>query len=362
MTPPVPASVDFQKLKTQIRCWSGELGFDGIGISDTELSAAERYLFSWLKGGRHGEMSYLARHGTRRSRPAELVPETIRVISVRMNYWCDTASSATAILSNPEAAYISRYALGRDYHKIMRRKLQQLADRITSEVGEFQFRAFADSAPVMEKPLGVKSGLGWMGKHTNLIDRDTGSWFFLGELYTDLPLPFDTPQNDNCGSCTRCITACPTNAITAPYELDARLCISYLTIEHKGAIPIPLRALIGNRIFGCDDCQLVCPWNRDAAQTTHKDFVPRHGLDASTLIELFQWTEIEFDRKTAGSAIRRAGYECWLRNLAIALGNAPTSKPVTDALLARRTHPSELVREHTIWALQRHNAHRSDTS
>ena len=354
MTPPVPASVDLQQLKTQIRHWSGELGFDGIGISDTEISAAEQYLFSWLKEGCHGEMGYLARHGTRRTRPAELKPGTIRVISVRMNYWCDTASPATAILSDPEAAYISRYALGRDYHKIMRRKLQQLADRITTEVGGFQFRAFADSAPVMEKPLGVKSGLGWMGKHTNLIDRDTGSWFFLGELYTDLPLPLDTPQKDNCGSCTRCIAACPTNAITAPYELDARLCISYLTIEHKGALPEPLRALIGNRIFGCDDCQLVCPWNRDAAQTQLDDFAPRHNLDASTLIELFQWNESEFDRKTAGSPIRRAGYECWLRNLAIALGNAPTSKPVTDALLLRLAHPSALVREHTTWALQRH--------
>ena len=231
MTLPVLASVDLQQLKNQIQVWSGELGFDGIGISDTEISAAEQYLFSWLKGGCHGEMGYLARHGTRRSRPAELIPGTIRVISVRMNYWCDTTSSATEILSDPEAAYISRYALGRDYHKIMRKKLQQLADHITSEVGGFQFRAFVDSAPVMEKPLGVKSGLGWMGKHTNLINRDTGSWFFLGELYTDLPLPFDTPQKDNCGSCTRCITACPTNAITAPYELDARLCISYLTIE-----------------------------------------------------------------------------------------------------------------------------------
>ncbi|SVA91516.1 uncharacterized protein METZ01_LOCUS144370 [marine metagenome] len=354
MTPPVPPSVDLQQLKTKIRCWSGELGFDGIGISDTEIGDAEQYLFSWLKGNYHGEMGSLARHGTQRSRPAELIPGTIRVITVRMNYWCDTASSATAILSDPEAAYISRYALGRDYHKVMRRKLQKLADRITSEIEGYQFRAFVDSAPVMEKPLGVKSGLGWMGKHTNLIDRDTGSWFFLGELYTDLPLPFDTPQKDNCGNCTRCITACPTNAITAPYELDARLCISYLTIEHKSTIPEPLRALIGNRIFGCDDCQLVCPWNRDAAQTQLTDFAPRHDLDASALIELFQWSEGEFDRKTAGSPIRRAGYECWLRNLAIALGNAPTSKRVTDTLMLRINHSSPLVREHTTWALQRH--------
>jgi epoxyqueuosine reductase len=354
MATPVPTSFDPFQLKMKIQSWSAELGFDRVGISDTEITAAEQYLFSWLKRGRHGEMDYLARHGTRRSRPPELISGTIRIISVRMNYWCDTASSAVGILSNPETAYISRYALGRDYHKIMRRKLQQLADRITGEVGDFQFRAFADSAPVMEKPLAVKSGLGWMGKHTNLIDRDTGSWFFLGELYTNLALPTDTPQKDNCGSCTRCISACPTNAITGPYELDARLCISYLTIEYKGAIPIPLRTLMGNRIFGCDDCQLVCPWNRDAPQTKLKEFSPRNGLEASSLIELFGWDENQFNQKTTGSPIRRIGYECWLRNLAIALGNAPTTKPVTDALRSRLAHTSPIVREHTAWALERH--------
>jgi epoxyqueuosine reductase len=353
-TPPVPTRAELHQLKAKIQIWSSELGFDGVGISDTEISAAEKYLFSWLNRKRNGEMTYLGRHGTRRSRAGELIDGTIRVISVRMNYWCDSTSSAKGALSDPEAAYISRYALGRDYHKIMRRKLQLLADRITSEIGGFQFRAFADSAPVMEKPLAVKAGLGWMGKHTNLIDRDAGSWFFLGELYTDLPLPFDTPQEDKCGSCARCITACPTNAITGPYELDARLCISYLTIEHKGAIPEPLRALIGNRIFGCDDCQLVCPWNGDAAHTDLNHFAPRHGLDNSTLIELFQWTKQDFEEKTLGSPIRRAGYECWLRNIAIALGNAPTSKSVTNVLLLRRSDPSDLVREHTTWALQRH--------
>jgi epoxyqueuosine reductase len=236
----------------------------------------------------------------------------------------------------------------------MRRKLQQLAERIASEIQGFQFRAFADSAPVMEKPFGVKSGLGWMGKHTNLIDRNDGSWFFLGELYTDLPLPVDSPQKDNCGSCIRCIEACPTNAITAPYELDARLCISYLTIEHKSSIPKSLRPLIGNRIFGCDDCQLVCPWNHHAPQTQLQDFSPRHNLDASRLTELFQWDESEFDRKTTGSPIRRIGYECWLRNVAVALGNAPTSKNVVDALILRLDHPSPLVREHTAWALEKH--------
>jgi epoxyqueuosine reductase len=354
MTTPVPNSAELQKLKKKIQIWSTDLGFDGVGVSDTELSAAEQYLLSWIKEDRHGEMSYMAQHGTRRSRATELIPGTIRIISVRLNYWRHTSSSATRTLSNPETAYISRYALGRDYHKLIRRKLQQLIDRITVEVGEFQFRAFADSAPVMEKPLGAKSGLGWIGKHTNLIDRESGSWFFLGELYTDLPLPVDAPQKDNCGSCNRCISACPTGAIIAPYELDARLCISYLTIEHKTAIPEHLRALMGNRIFGCDDCQLVCPWNNDAAEGRLSDFDPRHHLDSSGLIELFQWSQFEFDQKTTGSPIRRIGYECWLRNIAVALGNAPTSKPVIDALRLRLDHPSELVREHTAWALKVH--------
>ena len=347
-------SADLQKLKANIENWATELGFDGIGVSDIDISGAEQYLFAWLKEDRHGEMHYMARHGTLRSRADKLIPGTVRVITTRLNYWHKANSSATTVLSDNNAAYISRYALGKDYHKIMRRKLKQLSDLIRSEAGDFQFRAFSDSAPVMEKPLAVKAGLGWIGKHTNLIDRESGSWFFLGELYTDLPLPVDSPQKDSCGSCMRCITACPTNAIIGPYELDARLCISYLTIEHKSSIPEHLRALIGNRIFGCDDCQLVCPWNQNAAETDLESFAPRQDLKDATLIELFQWSQKTFDQKTAGSAIRRAGYECWLRNLAIALGNAKTSKPITDALLTRRDHPSALVREHTAWALERH--------
>ena len=296
----------------------------------------------------------MSKHGNRRSRAEELVPNTIRVISVRLNYWPQSAQPALETLSDLSVGYISRYALGRDYHTLIRRRLQRLADMITGEVGEHRYRAFADSGPVMEKPLASKAGLGWMGKHTNLIDRAQGSWFFIGELYTDLPLPIDAPQTDHCGSCSRCIDSCPTGAIIAPYQLDARLCISYLTIEYKGTIPIGLRSAIGNRIFGCDDCQLVCPWNQDASPSQLDDFSPRHGLDSTRLVDLFLWSRSDFEQKTIGSPLRRTGYECWLRNLAVALGNAPRSTSVINALMSRQDDPSSLVREHTSWALRQH--------
>jgi epoxyqueuosine reductase len=349
-----PSSRDLEQLKSQIGAWASELEFDGFGVSDTDITVAEKYLFSWLKKNRNGEMTYMARHGTRRTRAQELIPDTIRVLSLKMNYWKTNTQSPIDVLSDLNTGYIARYALGRDYHKLIRQRLKVLADRISLEAVGYQFRAYVDSAPVMEKPLAVKGGLGWIGKHTNLIDRKAGSWFFLGELYTNLPLPIDTPQQDNCGTCRRCIAACPTNAIVAPYELDARLCISYLTIELKSAIPEALRPLIGNRIFGCDDCQLVCPWNKYATESPVKDFSARHELDATSLIELFRWTEIEYDQKSRGSAIRRTGYECWLRNIAVALGNAPTSKAVVDVLLSRLDYPSELVHEHIVWALLQH--------
>jgi len=298
-------------------------------------------------------MGYMQRHGTRRSRPAELVPGTVRVICARLDY-LPAAADPQAVLDDPSAAYVSRYALGRDYHKIVRKRLQQLADRIAQAIGPFGYRVFSDSAPVLEKPLAEKAGLGWIGKHTNLIARDAGSWFFLGEIYTDLPLPVDAPATGHCGSCRACIDVCPTRAIVGPYRLDARRCISYLTIELRGSIPVELRPLLGNRIYGCDDCQLVCPWNRFARLTTEPDFVPRHNLDAAKLVELFDWSEEEFLRRTEGSAIRRIGYEQWLRNIAVALGNAPSDPAVLTALDRRRNHPSALVREHVAWALARH--------
>jgi epoxyqueuosine reductase len=332
-----------------------ELDFHGFGVSDTDITTAEKYLFSWITKHRHGEMQYMHKHGTRRSRPEELIPNTVRILSFRMNYWRANKHSPEMVLADTNKGYISRYALGRDYHKLMRKRLTTLAERISSEVTNYQFRPYVDSAPVMEKPLAVKAGLGWMGKHTNLIDKHSGSWFFLGELYTNLPLPIDQPQEDHCGTCTRCLVACPTNAIIAPYELDATLCIAYLTIEHKGSIPENLRTLIGNRVFGCDDCQLVCPWNKTVSESPVGDFAPRHNLDSPHLIELFGWTEIDFDKKTAGSPIRRAGYECWLRNIAVALGNAPTSDQVLYALRSRLSYPSDLVNEHILWALSQHD-------
>ncbi len=331
-----------------------ELGFQQLGIADTELADDEAHLLQWLKTGNHGEMHYMERHGTRRSRPDELVPGTIRVISVRMNYWPAEARDADAILQDPALAYLSRYALGRDYHKMLRKRLQKLADRIAAQTGPFGYRVFTDSAPVLEKALAQKAGLGWIGKHTNLINEQAGSWFFLGELYTNLPLPADSSAVNHCGSCQACIDACPTGAIVAPYKLDARLCISYLTIELRGSIPEELRPLIGNRVYGCDDCQLVCPWNRFSSPTGETDFHPRHRLDSDNLVHLFQWEQDDFERNTRGSAIYRIGHECWLRNIAVGLGNAPTTDSVITALEARRNHASELVREHVEWALKQH--------
>jgi len=333
-----------------------ELGFAALGVADIELDADEARLLAWLEAGMHGEMDYMRRHGTRRSRPRELVPGTLRVICVRMDYWPADATAAGTVLADPALAYVSRYALGRDYHKVMRRALETLAQRIAAQVGPFGYRVFVDSAPVLEKPLARNAGLGWIGKHTNLIARDAGSWFFLGELYTDLPLPVDAPASAHCGSCAACLPACPTAAIVAPGRLDARRCISYLTIELKGSIPVELRPALGNRIYGCDDCQLVCPWNSFAQAAAHPDFKVRHGLDAPRLAALFAWTREQFETRTAGSAIHRIGHERWLRNIAVALGNAPASDEVLRALESRAADDSALVREHVHWALDRHRA------
>jgi epoxyqueuosine reductase len=296
----------------------------------------------------------MQRHGRKRGRPNELVPGTARVISARMDYWPDRGADPHRVLDDRRLGYVARYALGRDYHKILRRRLQRLADAIEQRIGPFGYRVFVDSAPVLEKALARNAGLGWIGKHTNLLDRDAGSWFLLGELFTDLPLPPDRPVTEHCGTCRACIDVCPTRAIVAPYELDARRCISYLTIELRGSIPEPLRAAIGNRIFGCDDCQLVCPWNKFARRATVADFAPRHALDRSTLVELFAWTEAEWQTRTEGSALRRVGYEGWLRNIAVALGNGPTEPRALEALRTRLAHPSAVVREHVAWALARH--------
>jgi epoxyqueuosine reductase len=349
----VPASVlDARALASDIKRWALELGFAQAGIADPDLGADEARLLAWLGAGRHGEMHYMQRHGLKRSRAALLHPGTLRVVSVRMDYLPADAAPATAVLEDAALAYVSRYALGRDYHKLMRKRLQRLADRIEAAVGQFSYRVFTDSAPVLEKPLARAAGLGWIGKHTNLLNREAGSWFFLGEIYTDLALPADEPGADHCGTCRACMDACPTGAIVAPYELDARLCISYLTIELRDSIPVELRPLIGNRIFGCDDCQLVCPWNRFANASAETDFSARHGLDSATLVTLFQWSKEQFLQRTEGSAIRRIGYDCWLRNIAVALGNGPAGRLESDALMARREHPSALVREHVEWALR----------
>jgi epoxyqueuosine reductase len=345
---------DWARLARDIKSWGLALGFDAVGIADTGMEEAESRLLEWLARGRHGDMDYMARHGARRSRPAQLVPGTLRVISGRINYLPAGARESAAVLADGALAFVSRYALGRDYHKLLRSRLQKLAARIAGEVGPFGHRVLVDSAPVMEVELARKAGLGWRGKHTLLLHREAGSFFFLGELYTDLPLPVDGQQAEHCGSCERCIEACPTGAIVAPYQLDARRCISYLTIEHPGAIPQELRPLLGNRIYGCDDCQLACPWNRFARPAAESDFQPRHGLDAATLVELFAWSEQEFNRRLEGSAIRRIGHERWLRNIAVALGNAPSGAEVREALRARADHPSALVREHVAWALARH--------
>ena len=342
-----------EAIAQRIKQWGRELGFQAVGIAAADLSAAEPRLLDWLGKGWHGEMEYMARHGVLRARPALLKPGTLRVISCRMDYLADVPGSVEAELQ-PGSAYVARYARGRDYHKVLRLRLQELCERIAAEAGPFGYRVFTDSAPVMEVELAARAGIGWRGKHTLLLDRSAGSWFFLGEIYCDLPLPVDSEQENRCGTCERCIEVCPTRAIRGPYQLDARRCISYLTIEHKSAIPEELRALIGNRVYGCDDCQLVCPWNRFAQPTAEEDFRPRNGLDRATLLELFAWTEREFEERLQGSPIRRIGYERWLRNLAVGLGNAPTSAEVVQALSARAEHPSALVREHVRWALARH--------
>ncbi|MBU6247055.1 MAG: tRNA epoxyqueuosine(34) reductase QueG [Xanthomonadaceae bacterium] len=353
---PQPESApDYARLARSIKQWARDLGFAEAGISGVDLAQDEAHLSRWLADGHHGAMDYMARHGVKRSRPDALEPGTQRVISVRMDYAPPDIDRAWSVLEDGELGYVSRYALGRDYHKLLRHRLQKLAERIRAEIGNFGYRAYVDSAPVLEKALARNAGLGWIGKHTVLIHRRAGSYFFLGELYTDLPLPVDAPASEHCGSCRRCLDICPTQAIVAPYRLDARRCISYLTIELKGSIPEDLRAPIGNRIFGCDDCQLVCPWNKFAQATAEPDFAPRHRLDGSRLVELFAWSEEEFLQRTEGMAIRRTGYEGWLRNIAVALGNAPRSEAVRRALGTRANDPSEVVREHVAWALARQN-------
>jgi epoxyqueuosine reductase len=337
-----------QRIKTRGR----ELGFQRVGITDVDLRQAEQHLERWLANNNHGEMTYMSAHGRKRSRPELLVPGTLSIISVRYDY-LPPGDNPQAVLEDGTLGYVSRYALGRDYHKIMRARLKQLAQWIQQQIGAHGFRVFVDSAPVLEKAIAEKAGLGWVGKHSNLLSRDAGSWFFLGEIYTDIPLASDLPSPNHCGSCDRCMTICPTRAITAPYVLDARRCISYLTIELQGSIPVELRPLMGNRIYGCDDCLLVCPWNRFARPTQDADFLPRNGLDSPTLLELFAWSEIQFLQRLEGSPIRRLGHHRWLRNLAVALGNAPPSPQIRAALEAQTEHRSELVREHVAWAYAR---------
>ncbi|HRE54303.1 MAG TPA: tRNA epoxyqueuosine(34) reductase QueG [Candidatus Competibacter sp.] len=339
------------ELAAAIKEWGRELGFQQLGVARIDLGEHEAHLLDWLAAGFHGTMTYMARHGTRRARPAELVPGTVRVISARMDYWPPQSAEPWRVLRDPERAYLSRYALGRDYHKVMRRRLQRLVERIIAAVGPLGYRVFSDSAPVLEKALAQRAGLGWIGKHSNLLDRRAGSWFFLGEIYLDIPLPADAPATGHCGRCAACLDVCPTRAIVAPYRVDARRCISYHTIELQGSIPLEFRRAMGNRIYGCDDCQLVCPWNRFARPAAEPDFRVRHGLDAPDLIALFGWEEPDFLRHTEGSAIRRIGHERWLRNLAVALGNAPPSARAVDALQARAAHPSAVVAEHVAWAL-----------
>jgi epoxyqueuosine reductase len=346
-------SIDLTSLATAIKFWGRELGFSAVGITDTDLTQAKRRLDQWLANGWHGEMDYMERHAALRGAPSALHAGTLRVISARMDYWPE-CWDADSILSDGSKAYVSRYALGRDYHRVLRRRLQQLAQRIEREVGPHGYRVFADSAPVMEVELARKAGLGWRGKHTLMLSREGGSLFFLGEIFTDLPLPVDIPVSDHCGSCRKCLEICPTQAFVGPYQLDARRCISYLTIELKGSIPIELRPLIGNRVYGCDDCQLVCPWNKFAKTGSEPDFFVRNGLDDVMLVDLFSWDEGRFKRELTGSPISRIGYERWLRNIAVGLGNAPGQAIVMNALRARADHPSALVREHVQWAISRH--------
>ena len=346
------AADDLRELRSRLEQRAHSLGFDALGVADVDLSADEQRLQQWLDQDRHGEMAYMHRHGLKRTRPALLVPGTLRVVSARMSYWPDDARPAAEVLAEDTQAYVSRYALGRDYHKVLRRALRDLACELADLAGPHGGRVFVDSAPVLEKALARNAGLGWIGKHTNLIAREAGSYFFLGEIFTDLPLPIDAPSSAHCGSCTACMPACPTGAITAPWQLDARRCISYLTIELKGPIPVELRPAIGNRIYGCDDCQLVCPWNRYARTASHPDFKIRHRLDSVRLEELFAWTAAEFSERLSGSAIHRIGYERWLRNIAVALGNSRRSDAACAALQSRANHESELVREHVAWGLE----------
>ena len=348
--------IDERALVTDIKRWGNELGFQQIGISDIDLEQAEKRLNHWLDKGFHGEMGYMSAHGLKRSRPPLLVKNTASVITARLDYLPEATETLESLLDHPSRAYVSRYALGRDYHKVLRSRLKRLASKIEAVVGPFGHRVFVDSAPVLEKPLAEKAGLGWIGKHTNLINRDAGSWFFLGELYVDIALPCDAPETSHCGTCTTCIDVCPTGAIVGPYELDARRCISYLTIELKDSIPVEFRKKIGNRIYGCDDCQIFCPWNKFAKPTDETDFAPRHGLATADLIELFTWTEEEWLLRTEGSAIRRIGYKRWLRNIAVALGNAETSAQIVAALKSRENDDSTLVTDHVQWALAEHGA------
>ena len=347
------APINVDEVRRELAARAAALGFGAIGVASIEVPEDERHLLRWLADGFQGEMDYMERHGVMRSRPQQLAPGTVRVVSARMDYWPEGSREPEAVLEDGTLGYVSRYAVGRDYHKILRRALATLAQQLAERIGPFGYRVCVDSAPVLEKALARQAGLGWIGKHTNLIARDAGSYFFLGEILTDLALPLDTPASAHCGTCQACIPACPTGAIVAPFRLDARRCISYLTIEHKSAIPVELRAAIGNRIFGCDDCQLVCPWNKFAHAATHPDFKVRHNLDATELTELFGWTEGQFEERTRGSAIHRLGYVRWSRNIAVALGNAPASEAARRALEARRADASPLVREHVEWALAR---------
>jgi epoxyqueuosine reductase len=345
---------DYTRLAADIKRWGRELGFAEIGIANTDLTNAEAKHQAWVKKGFHGDMDYMAKHGTKRTRPADLVPNTVRVISARLDYLPPKAKDSWQVMEDGEKAFISRYTLGRDYHKVMRNKLQELCDKIAENIPEFEYRVFTDSGPVLEVALAEKSGLGWRGKHTLLINKEHGSWFFLGEIYTNLPLPIDESATNHCGSCSSCIDICPTRAITAPYEVDARRCISYLTIELKTAIPVEFRSLIGNRVYGCDDCQLVCPWNKFGEITKEPDFNVRNGLDDISLVECFAWSEAEFTQKMVGSAIYRIGYTQWLRNIAVGLGNAPSTHAVIRSLKSRENDENEMLREHVKWALQQH--------
>ncbi|WP_273973661.1 tRNA epoxyqueuosine(34) reductase QueG [Serratia ureilytica] len=348
--------LDLHQLAQHIKQWGQSLGFQQVGICDTDLSLEEPKLQAWLDKQYHGEMEWMARHGMLRARPHELLPGTLRVISVRMNYLPAKAAFAST-LQNPQLGYVSRYALGRDYHKLLRQRLKKLGDQIQAYCGELNFRPFVDSAPVMERALAAKAGIGWVGKHSLILNREAGSWFFLGELLIDLPLPVDQPQEEQCGRCVACITTCPTGAIVAPYTVDARRCISYLTIELEGAIPEEFRPLLGNRIYGCDDCQLICPWNRFSQLTDEDDFSPRAALYAPQLIDLFSWTEEKFLRITEGSAIRRIGHLRWLRNIAVALGNAPYEDSIVLALRTRLGQDA-MLDEHIHWALAQQLARR----